>query len=284
MNTVTLYNGKEMPVIGFGMWQNTDEEKAVQSIVKAIDVGFRHIDNAAAYKNETLVGKGLKKSGFPREELFLTSKLRNGAHGYENVRREVEETLKRLGTDYLDLYLIHWPVVEGHGEDWEEENLETWQAMEELYDEGKLKAIGVSNFSVNHLENIVNNARIKPMVNQLMIHPGVTQDEVRDYCKQHDIVVQAYSPLNPLSVLKKEECIREMLGKYNKSMAQILLRFCLDLDVVPLTKSSHAYRIEENFDVFDFELDQEDLEYLLHWHHPEFNEADNQNERPPQVS
>lgn len=284
MDTVKLYNGVEMPVIGFGMWQNTDEEKAVQSIVKAIDVGFRHIDNAAAYQNEGLVGKGLERSGFPREELFLTSKLRNAAHGYDNVRREVEETLEKLKTDYLDLYLIHWPVVRGHGDDWETENLQTWKAMEELYEEGKLRAIGVSNFSINHLKNLIKNAKIKPMVNQLLIHPGVTQNEVREYCRKHDIVVQGYSPLNPLSVLKKEERIREMLNKYNKSMAQILLRFGLDLDVVPLTKSAHTYRIEENFNVFDFELDEEDFDYLLRWHHPEFTESDNQNERPPQIS
>lgn len=284
MDTVTLANGEKMPVLGFGMWQNTNDEEAVQSVMKAIEVGFRHIDNAAAYQNEELVGEGIKKSGLPREELFLTSKLRNGAHGYENVRREVDESLEKLGTDYLDLYLIHWPVVKGHGDDWEEENVETWKAMEELYEEGKLKAIGVSNFSINHLENLVKHAKIKPMVNQLLIHPGVTQNDVRKYCKAHDIVVQAYSPLNPLRILKKDDRVKEMLNKYNKSMAQVLLRFGLDLDVVPLTKSAHAYRIEENFDVFDFKLDENDFEYLYDWHHPDFNESDNQNERPPQIS
>lgn len=284
MDTVRLANGKEMPVLGFGMWQNTNENEAVQSVKKAIEVGFRHIDNAAAYQNEGLVGRGLKESGFPREELFITSKLRNAAHGYENVRREVEETLEKLGTDYLDLYLIHWPVVEGHGDDWAEDNLETWKAMEELYEEGILKAIGVSNFSVNHLENLVKQAKVKPMVNQLLIHPGVTQDEVREYCRKHDIIVQAYSPLNPLSVLKKEDRVREMLQKYNKTMAQILLRFCLDLGTVPLTKSAHMYRIEENFDIFDFELEEKDFEYLNQWQHSDFTESDNQNERPPQIS
>lgn len=284
MENVILANGLKMPVLGFGMWQNTNEDEAVKSVLKAIEVGFRHIDNAAAYQNEELVGKALRESGFPREQLFLTSKLRNAAHGYENVRREVEESLKKMDTDYLDLYLIHWPVVEGHGEDWAEDNRETWKAMEELYKEGKLKAIGVSNFSINHLENLVNHAEVKPMVNQLLIHPGVTQDEVRDYCREQGIVVQAYSPLNPLSVLRKEDRVREMLQKYDKTMAQILLRFCLDLDTVPLTKSAHMYRIEENFDVFDFELDEKDFEYLYQWQHSDFQESDNQNERPPQIS
>ncbi|SFB99274.1 Aldo/keto reductase [Alkalibacterium subtropicum] len=284
MENVILANGLKMPVLGFGMWQNTNEDEAVKSVLKAIEVGFRHIDNAAAYQNEDLVGDALRESGFPREELFLTSKLRNGAHGYDNVRREVEESLRKLGTDYLDLYLIHWPVVEGHGEDWEEDNIDTWKAMEELYEEGVLKAIGVSNFSINHLENLVDHARIKPMVNQMLIHPGVTQDELREYCRKNDIVVQAYSPLNPLNVLKKEDRMREMLNKYNKTMAQILLRFCLDLDTVPLTKSAHMYRIEENFDIFDFKLDEKDFEYLYQWQHSDFQESNNQNERPPQIS
>ncbi|OJF94569.1 aldo/keto reductase [Alkalibacterium sp. 20] len=284
MDTVKLYNGKKMPVMGFKICKNSDEEKAVQSIVKAIEVGFRHIDSAAGYENEELVSKGLKKSGFPREELFLTSNLMVDKHVYSNVRDKVEGILEKLGTSYLDLYLIHWPLDVGTGEDWDKENLETWRAMEELYEEGKLKAIGVSNFSVNHLENIVEHAKIKPMVNQLMIYPGVTQNDVREYCKKYDIIVQACSPLNPLNVLRKEDRIREMLQKYNKSLAQVLLRFGLDLDVLPLTRSAHAYRIEENFDVFDFKLDQADFDYLFHWRHADFTESDDQNGEPPQIS
>lgn len=266
------------------MWQNTDPKEAIQGVQDAIEVGYRHIDNAGAYQNEELVGQGLKESGIAREELFLTSKLRNDAHGYENVRREVEETLEKLGTDYLDLYLIHWPVVHGHGEDWREDNLDTWRAFEELYEEGVLKAIGVSNFSVEHLENLVENARIQPTVNQILVHPGVLQEETRRYCEEHGIIVQAYSPLKPLSVLKENERVQEMLAKYDKSIAQLLLRFDYQLGVVPLTKSVHRERIEENFDIFDFEIDQEDMQYLKDWSHPDFTEPDNKNERPPQIS
>lgn len=284
MDTYTLRNGTKMPNIGFGMWQNTNPEEAIQGVKDALEVGFRHIDGAAAYQNEELVGQGLQKSGFSREELFITSKLRNAAHGYENVFREVEETLEKLGTDYLDLYLIHWPVVKGRGNNWQQDNLDTWKAFEELYEDGVLKAIGVSNFSVEHLENLVEHARIQPMVNQLLIHPGVLQEETRAYCKQHDILVQAYSPLKPLKVLSNDERVQEMASKYNKSIAQILLRFDLQLGVVPLTKSVHRDRIEENFNIFDFEIDSKDMEYLSNWSHPDFTEPDNQNKRPPQIS
>lgn len=284
LDTYTLANGTKMPILGYGMWQNTDAKEAIQGVKNAIEIGYHHIDGAGAYQNEDLVGQGLKESGISREELFLTSKLKNNAHGYDNVRREVEETLEKLGTDYLDLYLIHWPIVHGHGDDWQDENLDTWRAFEELYDEGVLRAIGVSNFSVEHLENLVENARIKPMVNQLLIHPGVLQDETRKYCQKHDIIVQAYSPLSPLSVLKDNERVQKMLSKYNKSIAQLLLRFDVQLGVVPLTKSVHRERMEENFDIFDFEIDEEDMQYLKEWAHADFTEPDNKNERPPQVS
>lgn len=284
MDTYTLTNGIKMPVLGYGMWKNTNPQEAIEGVKNAIAVGFHHIDGAAAYQNEELVGQGLKASDIAREELFLTSKLANHAHGYENVRREVEETLEKLGTDYLDLYLIHWPVVHGHGKDWQKYNLETWRAFEELYDEGVLKAIGVSNFSVEHLENLMEHARIKPMVNQILVHPGVLQTEIRDYCKKHEIIVQAYSPLSPLNILKEDERVQAMLAKYNKTIAQLLLRFDLQLGVVPLTKSAHRERIEENFNVFDFEIAEEDMEYLKNWTHPDFTEPDNKNERPPQVN
>ncbi|MDN6326981.1 MAG: aldo/keto reductase [Alkalibacterium sp.] len=284
MESVTLANGLKMPVIGFGIDQIIKEEEVLKTLEKAIEVGFRHIDNAAEYQNEHLVGKAIKQLDIPREALFLTSKLRNKAHGYGNVRQEVEETLKSLNTDYLDLYLIHWPVVTSQDEDWAEDNLETWKEMEELYREGKLKAIGVSNFFETHLKNLVNHVEIKPMVNQILVHPGTTQDEVREYCRKNDIVVQAYSPLSPLNVLKKEDRVREMLQKYNKTLAQILLRFCIKLNVVPLTKSAHLYRIEENFDIFDFELEENDFDYLLQWMHSDFQEMNNQYERPPKLN
>lgn len=283
MEHYVLTNGKKMPMLGFGMWQNSNPEEAIQSVKDAIAVGFRHIDGAGAYENEEWMGEGIRQSGIDREELFLTSKLRNVAHGYENVRREVQESLDKLGTDYLDLYLIHWPVVKGHGEDWQQDNLDTWRAFEELYEDGVLKAIGVSNFSVEHLENLVQQARIKPMVNQLLIHPGVLQEETRAYCAEQGMVVQAYSPLRPLQVLREDERVQAMVTKYGKSLAQILLRFDVQLGVVPLTKSVHRERIEENFAIFDFALDEEDMRYLRSWQHPSFQEPDNRTERPPQI-
>lgn len=284
METYTLTNGTEMPILGYGMWKNKDLEEVTQGIKGVIDVGYRHIDGAAAYQNEELVGKGLAASDFPREKLFITSKLKNKGHGYENVYREVKETLKKLGTDYLDLYLIHWPVVEGHGDEWKKDNLDTWRAFEELYEKGILKAIGVSNFSIEQLENLMDNVRIKPMVNQLLVHPGVTQKETREYCEENDIIVQAYSPLSPLKEISKDERVQEMATKYDKSIAQLLLRFDLQLGVVPLTKSVHQERIKENFDIFDFVIDSKDMNYLKEWSHPDFTEPDNINERPPQVS
>ena len=284
MDTRTLSNGNKMPALGYGMWKNKDPKEVVQGVTDAIEIGFRHIDGAAAYQNEELVGQGLKASGFPREKLFITSKLRNAAHGYENVFQEVKDTLEKLETDYLDLYLIHWPVVEGRGDNWQKDNLDTWRAFEELYDQGVLKAIGVSNFSIEHLENLVEHARIKPMVNQLLVHPGVLQTETRDYCEKHDILVQAYSPLSPLSEISTDPHVQEMVTKYNKSVGQLLLRFDLQLGIVPLTKSVHRERIEENFNIFDFEINSKDMAYLKNWQHPDFTEPNNKDERPPQIN
>lgn len=284
METKTLKNGLKIPEMGYGLWKNTNHDEVMLGVKNAIKVGFRQLDGAAAYENEALIGEALKVTGFPREELFLTSKLRNARHGYNNVFQEVKQTLENLQTDYLDLYLIHWPVVKGHGQNWQQDNLDTWRAFEELYDQGVLKAIGVSNFSIEHLENLVENSRIQPMVNQLLIHPGVLQTETREYCKKHDILVQAYSPLSPLGEIGAEPAVKNMVEKYNKSVAQILLRFDLQLGVVPLTKSVHSERIKENIAIFDFELDDADMTFLKEWRHPDFTEPNNKDERPAQIS
>lgn len=284
METKTLKNGLKIPEMGYGLWKNTNHDEVMLGVKNAIKVGFRQLDGAAAYENEAIIGEALKVTGFPREELFLTSKLRNARHGYNNVFQEVKQTLENLQTDYLDLYLIHWPVVKGHGQNWQQDNLDTWRAFEELYDQGVLKAIGVSNFSIEHLENLVENSRIQPMVNQLLIHPGVLQTETREYCKKHDILVQAYSPLSPLGEIGAEPAVKNMVEKYNKSVAQILLRFDLQLGVVPLTKSVHSERIKENIAIFDFELDDADMTFLKEWRHPDFTEPNNKDERPAQIS
>jgi len=269
-------------VIGYGTWQNEDPKECISGVKDALEVGFRHIDCARAYANEALVGQGIRESGVPREELFLTSKLRNSTHGYDNVLKEVETTLKDLGTDYLDLYLIHWPVVKGHKEDWKEDNLDTWRAFEKLYKEGKLKAIGVSNFSREHLQNLMENAEIKPMVNQILIHPGVLLTEDMEYCRENGILLEGYSPLSPIHVLSEEETFKEICKNHGKTPAQILLRFVLDSGAVPLTKTVHKSRMEENIDVLDFSLTEEEMNYLKSWSHPDFSPRDNVNERPPQ--
>lgn len=282
MNTYTLSNGFEIPVIGYGTWQNEDPNECISGVKDALDVGFRHIDCARAYANEALVGQGLRESGVPREEIFLTSKLRNSTHGYDNVLKEVETTLKDLGTDYLDLYLIHWPVVKGHKTDWKEDNLDTWRAFEKLYEEGKLKAIGVSNFSREHLENLLENAKIKPMVNQILIHPGVLLEEDMAFCRENGILLEGYSPLSPLHALGEEETFREILRNHGKTPAQVLLRFVLELGALPLTKTVHRSRMLENIDVLDFSLTEKEMNYLKSWSHPDFSPRDNVNERPPQ--
>ncbi|MFH5836746.1 aldo/keto reductase [Proteiniclasticum sp. C24MP] len=283
MDTYTLVNGISIPRIGYGTWKNLNPKECVNGIKYALELGFKHIDCARVYANEKLVGQGILESGVERKDIFITSKLRNSAHGYEHVRKEVEATLADLNTDYLDLYLIHWPVVAGHQEDWREDNLDTWKAFEELYEEGKLKAIGVSNFSVNHLENLVENARIAPMVNQILIHPGVLLTEEMEYCRKHDILLEAYSPLAPLSVLTKNETFQKIMANHGKSPAQILIRFILELGALPLTKTIHPSRMSENLHVNDFSLTKEEMDFLATWSHPDFTPRDNQKERPPQA-
>lgn len=282
MDSYTLNNGVTIPVMGYGTWQNDDPMECIQGVTHALETGFTHIDCARAYANERHVGQGIVKSGIPRKEIFITGKLRNSAHGYENVKKEVHATLKDLGTDYLDLYLIHWPVVEGHKDDWEKDNLDTWRAFEELYEEGKLRAIGVSNFSTVHLKNLVENARIKPMVNQILIHPGVLLHEDMAFSREHGILLEGYSPLSPLKVLSTEEAFVKICAHHGKTGAQILLRFVMDLGALPLTKTVHKSRMEENINVFDFTLTHEEMAYLTSWSHPDFKPRDNKNERPPQ--
>lgn len=282
MDTYVLSNGVEIPVLGYGTWQNEDPRECIEGVRSALQVGFTHIDCARAYANEDLVGQGILESRVPRRELFLTSKLRNSTHGYDPVRREVAQTLKDLRTDYLDLYLIHWPVVIGHKEDWRADNRATWKAFEELYEEGVLRSIGVSNFSVPHLENLMHHGNIKPMVNQILIHPGVLRTEDMAYCNQHGILLEGYSPLAPLQVLQREPAFQEICAQHGKTPAQVLLRFVLELGALPLTKTIHKSRMEENLAVHDFALTPKAMDYLTTWSHPDFAPRDNRSERPNQ--
>lgn len=260
--TYTLSNGLKIPALGYGTWQVTDPNEAIDGIVAAVKAGYRHIDTAQMYGNEEYVGEGIKKCGVPREELFVTSKLNNNNHGYEAARKTVLESLEKLDLDYLDLFLIHWPVVKDNGGDWKQDNIDTWRALEELYDEGKLKAIGLSNFAVPHINNIFENCRIKPMVNQIRLHPGVLQDDTVELSRKHDMIVEAWSPLSPMKYLQEDEKVQAMCEEHGKSIAQVLLRWSLQHGFVTLTKSVHEERIINNADIFDFELSNGEMDYL----------------------
>lgn len=257
MKTVTLKNGKEMPVIGFGTWKAPDNEVTKEAVKTAIESGYTHIDAAAIYRNEKWVGKGINESGIKREDLFLTSKLWNSEHGYESTLKAFDQTIADLGVDYLDLYLIHWPVPVQFKDNYIEKNRETWKAFEELYKAGKVKAIGVSNFKEHHIDEILEVCEIPPMVNQIEFHPSFTQPEIRKYCKEKDIIIQGYSPLANGKAFQCEE-LKEIAERIGVSIAQLCYKYALQNDVVTLTKSVTPERIKDNLNL-DFMISDEDM-------------------------
>lgn len=259
--TYTLYNNVKLPKIGFGTWQVKNGEEAYQSVLLALKNGYRHIDTAAGYQNEESVGKAIRDSGLQREEVFVTSKLESHIKTYQGTKEAFQKTLDNLGFDYLDLFLIHapWPWSE-IGKDCKEGNIEAYRAMEELYNEGKIRAIGVSNFNPDDLDNILRNTEIIPHVNQIGYFIGLDQKETIEYCMKHNIFVEAYSPLG-IGYLLQNEDIKQIAEKYQKSSAQVCIRYLLQKGVAPLPKSVHEHRIIENADV-DFELLQEDMDFL----------------------
>ena len=256
-----LSNGVEIPCVGFGVWQADDGEEAYNAVKCALEVGYRHIDTAAAYQNEKSVGKAIKDSKIPREEIFVTSKLNNPMHGYENTWQAFEQTLEDLDLDYLDLYLIHWPNPIHFRDNWQSANAGSWKAFEELYLLGKIRAIGVSNFCERHIEELLKTATIVPMVNQIKLCPGVLQPEVVDYCRSNDILLQAYSPLGTGKIFAVEE-MKYFADKYQRTIAQICIRWSLQMGFLPLPKSVTPSRIEENSKVFDFELEPDDMKTI----------------------
>ena len=260
-DTFTLSNGVEIPCIGFGTWQIPDGEVAVSAVLSALETGYRHIDTAQGYGNEESVGIAVKKSGIKREELFITSKLANNDHGYDRTMAAFEGTMKRLDMDYLDLYLIHWPNPIAFRDNWQEANAGTWKAFEELYKAKRIRAIGISNFHPHHIEELMKTATIPPMVNQIRLCPGDTQDEVVDYCRANNILLQAYSPLGSGKIFEVPE-MKALAEKYGKTIAQIAIRWSLQRGYLPLPKSTSPARIRENADVFDFELEETDVELI----------------------
>lgn len=257
-DTYTLANDVQIPCIGFGTWKTPNGETAINSVKAALKAGYRHIDTAACYGNEASVGQAIKESGVPREEIFVTSKVWNTERGYEKTLAAFETTMAKLDLDYVDLYLIHWPAAANQFENWKEINAQTWRALEELYIEGKVKAIGVSNFLPHHLEALLEGVKVVPMVNQIEYHPGFMQAESVAFCKAHNILVEAWSPLGTGNVLNNETLIM-MAQKYSKTVAQICIRWVLQHGLLPLPKSITESRIIENTEVFDFEIKDEDM-------------------------
>jgi len=255
--TTTLHNGVKMPWLGLGVFKVNEGSEVVEAVKTAIKKGYRSIDTAAIYKNEEGVGegirKGIKEAGISREDLFITSKVWNADFGYYSTLEAYETSLKKLGLQYLDLYLIHWPV--------EGKYLETWRALETLYTENRVKSIGVSNFQIHHLEDIMKDAQIIPMVNQVEFHPKLSQMELLSYCKLHNIQLEAWSPLMQGQLLEDPK-LKEIAKTHDKSVAQVILRWDIQSGVVTIPKSIKEHRIGENSSIFDFTLSPDELEQI----------------------
>ncbi|MCR8869591.1 aldo/keto reductase [Peribacillus frigoritolerans] len=256
-DTTTLHNGVKMPWFGLGVFKVEEGPELVNAVKVAIKHGYHSIDTAAIYENEEGVGQGiregLKEAGISREDLFVTSKVWNADLGYESTIAAYEKSLQKLGLEYLDLYLIHWPV--------EGKYKEAWRALETLYKEGKVKAIGVSNFQIHHLKDLMEDAEVKPMVNQVECHPRLTQKEVQAFCKEQGIQLEAWSPLMQGELLDND-VLQAIATKHGKSVAQVILRWDLQNGIVTIPKSTKEHRIVENSTVFDFELTEEEMNQI----------------------
>lgn len=260
-DTYTLNNGVKIPIIGFGTWQTPDGDVAEHAVESALNAGYRHIDTAAAYGNEESVGEALKRSGVNRHDLFITTKLWNADHGYRSAKAAIDRSLQNLKVDYLDLYLIHWPNPVDMRDHWAEANAESWRAMEEAVQAGKIRAIGVSNFRKRHLDELLKTAEIKPVVNQIMLNPGDLQPDVVKVNNELKLLSEAYSPLGTGGLLGNET-VNEIASEVGKSPAQVLIRWSLEHGFLPLPKSVHDKYIRANAEVFDFNLSSEQMNKL----------------------
>jgi len=259
----TLHNGVSIPCVGFGTWQTPDDKTGVAAVRAALACGYRHIDTAAIYGNEESVGAGMRESGVRREDIFLTTKLWNTVRGYDETVAAVRESLQRLGTDYLDLYLIHWPNPAPYRAQgvWVQKNAESYRAMEDLYEQGALRAIGVSNFMPHHLDALLETARVLPQVNQMRLCPGETQRETVAWCRERNILLEAYSPMGTGKIFA-DPTMQALAKRYGRSVAQLCVRYSLQSGYLPLPKSVTPARIQENAQVFDFEIAAEDIQTI----------------------
>lgn len=255
MEFKTLNNGLAIPQLGYGVWKIPDED-ATLAVEQALDAGYRLIDTAKIYRNERGVGQAIANSNIPREDLFITTKLWNGDQGYETTLKAFDESLEKLGLDYVDLYLIHWPTPKY------DTYVDTYKAMEKIYKDGRAKAIGVCNFDIEHLERIMDECEVVPAVNQVECHPFLQQRELRAFCEEHNIQLESYSPLMNGTRVLDEAVIKDIADQYGKTPAQVILRWHLQLDLVTIPKTVTPSRMEENLNVFDFELNPADMENI----------------------
>lgn len=264
-DTYTLQNGVKIPIVGFGTWQTPDGEVAKHSVEVAIAAGYRHIDTAAMYQNEDSVGEGIKAglaaTGLRRDELFVTTKLNNNAHSFDLVQKAIDDSLRKLGLDHVDLYLIHWPNPVAFRDSYPDSLKDTWRGMEQVYKDGKARAIGISNFRQAHLDAILADATVAPMVNQVFLNPSDLQPAVTKMNTAHHILNEAYSPLGTGKLLGDPQ-LAAIAAKYHKGVAQVLLRWSLQHGFLPLAKSVHDERIKENTELFDFSIDDGDMKAL----------------------
>ncbi len=253
-DAATLHNGVKMPWLGLGVWMAADGEEVQRAVRWAIEIGYRHIDTAAVYRNEVGVGQAIKDSGIARDELFVTTKVWNANQGYETTLAAFDESMKKLQLDYLDLYLIHWAVPGKY--------LETWRALEKLYRDGQVRAIGVANFMPEHLQDVMDHSEVKPMVDQVEFHPLLTQRALLEFCRANQIQLEAWSPLFRGGEVLSDPAIVEIARTHGKTPAQVILRWDLQQEVITIPKSVHKERIQENSEVFDFTLSAEEMDRI----------------------